>query len=137
MESNPEFGLVGGISRVVVLPAKTPLPGEEGEEIELHFCGSSYEEKQSWTGDQLLVTHSLTLCTPLGMSAIIDPLVRGGMVAIVTLSSGAEIIVGYSSRHGVDAPLRLTRTELSSGEKRLDYPLKSWFLESQDSVPLI
>lgn len=137
MGSNPDFGLVGGITRVVVYPAKTPLSKDDGEEIELHFCGSSYSEGQTWKDGQLTVKHSLTLTTPLGSIPILESQNNDALIAVATLASGDEITIGYSKRHGTNAPLRVTKTELSSGDKRVDYPLKTWLLESLDSTPLI
>ncbi len=141
MESNPVYGLVGGITRVVLHPTKTPLAESSGDEVSLYYQGSSYSEEQSCESGQLIVTHRLTLVTHIGE----DPLTgskmrdaeRDGIVADVTLSSGCKITLGWSEKHGFAAPLRLVTVETTSGEKSLDYPLKKWVWESEDSLSLI
>ncbi len=144
MESENIYGLVGGIANIVLHPATTPLPelgGDEGMPVALYDRGSSYVEEQILESGLYRVRHTLSFVTKHGDSPFTNPqmlrALRDGVVADVTLASGAQIRVGWSERLGVHAPLRLQQVEFTSGERGTDYPLKKWVWVSEDTLSLI
>ncbi|MFI3304889.1 MAG: hypothetical protein R3Y68_00065 [Rikenellaceae bacterium] len=146
MESNQSFELVGGITRVVLHLASTPLPdiGEVGEssfEVTLEAGVASYVERQTLEATLYRVHHTLAFQCEHADSPLDDEqmklALRDGVVADVTLGTGATIRVGWSERFELAAPLRLQSVEFASGESRVDYPLRSWVWSSIDSDTLI
>ncbi len=128
-------------------PSSSTLPDELLAETEqsitlmLHHEGSLYSEVRSSTNGMYGVQHQLTLVgyhgDEIGDEATMQQALREGVVADVKLNSGAVIRVGWSSKYGVAAPLRLVSSEIITGEKRVDYPLKRWIWESIDMSSLI
>lgn len=146
MESNQSYELVGGVARVVMHPASTPLPeigecGETSVEIPLDVGVASYIERQELVSGQYRVLHKLSFQFEHGESPftkeLTSQLLTKGAIADVTLGTGATIRVGWSSRYEASAPLRLQNMEFTSGERKVDYPLKSWVWCSTDYQTLI
>ncbi len=153
MESQNFYELVGGIAAVVLYPTSAPLPAEPTTDLSAiecdHFAVSmavgeaSYTEKMECMGGAMnfTVRHTLKFqCShddaPLDEYCLAK--VRNeGVVADIRLGTGLTIRVGWSARYGVQYPLRLTSTTFESGSKPLDYPLRSWVLESVDQSLLI
>ncbi|MFI3304174.1 MAG: hypothetical protein SNF68_06010 [Rikenellaceae bacterium] len=146
MESNQYFELVGGITRVVLRLASTPLPelGDEdssGVDVNLNVGDASYVERQYLDAGQYRVIHTLSFqCehadAPFSPEQI-QRILTCGVVADVTLATGAVIRVGWSERFGVEYPLRLQSLEFSSGGSAVDYPLQSWVWSSTDRETLM
>ncbi len=146
MESNNDFKLAGGITRVVIYPATTPLPelGEEsneGLELTLDLGTSSYTEQVTIESACRKVLHTLSFETlphemPLD-EALMQRIIREGIIADIWLASGGSIRVGWSSRYGAEFPLRLQSSNFSSGESALNYPLQRWVWSSSDRNSLI
>ncbi len=139
------YSLVGGITQIVLHPTSTPLPElgtlGDGYQVPLIVGEASYCEVVSRDDEECIVTHTLTFTgehqdSPLS-SEQFEILVREGAVADVELATGAVIRVGWSTKFGVDYPLRLSKTEFVSGEQRSDYPLKKWVWESCDLERLL
>ncbi|MFI3270163.1 MAG: hypothetical protein SNG14_07600 [Rikenellaceae bacterium] len=147
MELRSSNQLTGGIAEVVMHPTPSTLPDElltktdDSLSLSLHHEGSTYSEVRSCTNGMYSVRHQLTVVGYLGegldSEAAVQQLLKGGVIADVRLNSGAVIRVGWSVKYGSAAPLRLITSETATGEKRLDYPLKRWVLESTDTSSLI
>ncbi len=147
MELRSNYLLAGGIAHVVMHPSNSTLPdepltvGDSSLTMPLHHEGSSYSELRNCSAGLYTVTHRLTVVGYLGEDMAseeeLQALLLSGIVADVKLNSGATIRVGWSSKFGVAAPLRLVSSEVVSGEKRLDYPLRKWVWESTDASALI
>ncbi len=146
MESNQSFELVGGIARLVLHPISTPLPeigvvDESSIEVSLECGVASYVERQLLESRQYQVLHTLSFQCEHGNSPFTDTQMQRclieGVVADVTLGTGATIRVGWSERFEFASPLRLQSVEFASGETKVDYPLRSWVWSSIDSDTLI
>ncbi|MFI3259654.1 MAG: hypothetical protein R3Y16_06115 [Rikenellaceae bacterium] len=138
MESTSNFELVGGVTRVVLYPAKTPLPddAEGGYVVDLSAGGASYTESRLYSAGQYTVRHTLKFSCEHADSPFtakeLAAVARCGVVADITLSTGASLRVGWSERWGVEFALRLISAEFASGEEATDYPLRTWVWESTD-----
>ncbi len=145
MESIPKYNLVGGITSVVLHPTTTlsseGVASGDGYNVTLCDWGSSYVETLNVQDGLYMVTHKLTFVGYVGEDPIagerFKAVLREGVVADVVLNSGVTIRVGWSDKYGSAAPLRLVSSELESGEKPIDYPLKKWIWESVDTISLI
>ncbi|MFI3328068.1 MAG: hypothetical protein SNH79_03535 [Rikenellaceae bacterium] len=143
------YDLVGGITKVVVHPTGATLPALEeggaeqssGVRVEIEERGSSYVESREMQDGQYCVRHTLTFVTQHGngpfTNAQLERALNEGVVADVTLATGATIRVGWSEKHGVEAPLHLQSVAFESGERGVDLPLKKWIWESVDITPLL
>jgi hypothetical protein len=58
---------------------------------------------------------------------------REGVVAVVTMASGEIVVAGYSSGFGTLYPLRLVKTESTSGHTPADLPTIAVTLQSIDA----
>ncbi len=147
MELKSNYLLAGGIAEVVMHPSSSTLPEavlattDESFSITLHHEGSSYSEVRGSTHGMYSVRHKLTLVGYMGgdmaSEAAVQRVLQQGVVADVRLNSGESVRVGWSEKYGVAAPLRLVSSEILTGEKRLDFPLKTWVWESLDTTALI
>jgi hypothetical protein len=59
--------------------------------------------------------------------------VAEGVVAVITMASGEVVVAGHSARFGAGYPLRLVKTETTSGRTPADFPTLTVTLESVDA----
>ncbi len=134
---------MGGITQVVMHPIGANLQSLEDSEmpVMLEERGSSYRESHELREGQYCVRHRLTFVTQHGngpfTNAQLERALHEGIIADVTLATGATIRVGWSEKHNFEAPLFLQSVEFESGERGADFPLKKWIWESLDTTPLI
>lgn len=131
---------------MVIYPAGTPLveaTADNQEElmeaawpITIMERTAKYVEEWTCRNSSRAVQHRLTYTTQHGVETLsdgqIDWVMRHGVVADLTLASGAVIRVG-----GNGFSLRLKSVDFSSGSVPLDVPQKIWVWESTDTTPLI
>ena len=107
--------------------------------VELVEDRSSLEEEFSFDDGLLSVEHRLTLVADRNMAeAWFDEefrceATRCGLCAVVTLSDGRVLLVGYSERFGAEQPLRIKSLHSHSGCRLVDMPTLTLTLESCDS----
>lgn len=144
MESSQNLEIVGGVTKAVLYPTGTPLPEIGGEEecsaactVSLTHSGSQYDEVWVAKNSSRVVKHTLTLVTyqdtPQFSAYRMKTALAQGVVADVTLASGAVIRVGEDTSDDGRYALRLKSVTSSSGEKPLDIPTITWVWESVDA----
>ena len=88
-----------------------------------------------------LVRHTLVMEFPAthdscrAVNGLADTSAVEGVAAVITMASGEVIIAGYSSRFGVEYPLRVVKREITSGRTPADFPTVTITLESVDADP--
>jgi hypothetical protein len=101
--------------------------------------GSSYEELHSAEGLPVSVQHTLTLCSDRNQAREwfdeqwLARLASEGVAARVTLSTGEQIVLGYSKRFGFEQALRLQSLKFLSGKSPNDSPRVQLVLRSLDT----
>ena len=147
----PHYKPVGGVERVVLYPAnavhraifssegcRATLLGE-ALEVELLDDASSFEEVVECHNGTSKIEHRLNLVADRGdaedwMDAdFLERAAIEGVVAVVELSDGRSLLVGYSSRFGCEQPLRLRELSSASGSKLHDTPTVTLQLVSCDT----
>lgn len=103
---------------------------------------SSYAEQTESGGGIPLVRHTLTVVAGFdpGRAAFDTAFLAEaseGVAALVTLLSGARLLVGWSQRFKAEQPLRLRTLTFDSGCNRSDRPAATLVLESADTAPAI
>ncbi len=141
MESSQNFELVGGITDVVIYPAGAPLPEAVGEltadalPIAIAERSSKYSEEWSCRSSSRAIHHTLQYVTTNDQESLsqseIEAAMLHGVVADVTLASGANIRVGLTYT------LRLKSVSFTSGTEPTDTPQRVWVWECTDTTPLL
>lgn len=134
----------GGVERVVLYPAGgisviEDVAAVQGVEVELVDDRSSYEELFLSNDGLVGVEHTLTLCSqqrdasPWLDKEFLRRVAVEGVVALITLASGYEILVGWSERFAVEQALRLKSLNVISGKRPTDLPRVELTLWSHDT----
>ena len=135
---------IGGIhsARLYTLGSATSLEEVllgEAVEVSLWDDGSSYEEKICSVEGLVSVQHTLTLCSDHSRAAawfdahFLERCAAEGVVAVVQLSTGEQVVVGWSERFGLEQALRLASLDFSSGERPNSSPQVRLTLKSKDT----
>lgn len=139
---------IGGVSRAELFVVGNDFSVEHivqggGIEVELIDDGSSYEELFLSTDGLVSVQHTLTLTARRGVAdewldkRFLELCAAQGVVAMVVLSSGESLTVGWSERFGAEQALRLEQMLLQSGSKLTDEPricLKLKAVDTQSAI---
>ena len=138
------FKPVGGVAHAELFAVhglrgvEDMTPGE-GVEVSLMDDGSHYDEQTQASGLPVSVEHTLTLCSDRNLTAAwrnADFLQRAateGVAARIRLSSGEELIVGWSPHFGFERALRLHSLSFHSGSRPQEQPKVVLTLSSRDT----
>lgn len=113
-------------------------PGE-GVEVSLMDDGSHYDEQTQASGLPVSVEHTLTLCSDRNLTAawrnaeFLQRAAAEGVAARIRLSSGEELIVGWSPHFGFERALRLHSLSFHSGSRPQEQPKVVLTLSSRDT----
>ena len=113
-------------------------PGE-GVEVSLMDDGSHYDEQTQASGLPVSVEHTLTLCSDRNLTAawrnaeFLQRAAAEGVAARIRLSSGEEIIVGWSPHFGFERALRLHSLSFHSGSRPQEQPKGVLTLSARDT----
>lgn len=94
-----------------------------GVGVELLDDGSFYQEQVAVENRQVVVHHTLRLCSDRWLAApwfdkeFLRVAAAEGVVARVVMSTGEELLLGHSKRFGFEQSLRLVSLDFSSGER--------------------
>lgn len=157
MRTSSIYKPIGGVESVALYPAdavRVALFSSEGCEVE--FSGSpievalvedasQYEESTSVERGVTAITHRLQLvaerndATAWLDNQFIECATYDGLVAVVSLGDGRNMLAGYSAKFGNEQPLRLTSLTSSSGNSPHQTPSVTLLLVSHDTdfSPLI
>ena len=144
MTENLAYKPVGGLLRAELFALEGLSSAEDmvsgaGVEVSLMDDGSSYEELHSAEGLPVSVQHTLTLCSDRNLAREwfdeqwLARLASEGVAARVTLSTGEQIVLGYSERFGFEQALRLQSLKLFSGKSPNESPRVQLVLRSHDT----
>jgi hypothetical protein len=144
MTENLAYKPVGGLLRAELFALEGLSSAEDmvsgaGVEVSLMDDGSSYEELHSAEGLPVSVQHTLTLCSDRNQAREwfdeqwLAHLASEGVAARVTLSTGEQIVLGYSERFGFEQALRLQSLKFLSGKSPNDSPRVQLVLRSLDT----
>ena len=109
----------------------------EGIEVSLMDDGSHYDEQTQ--GLPVSVEHTLTLCSDRNLTAawrnaeFLQRAAAEGVAARIRLSSGEELIVGWSPHFGFERALRLRSLTFHSGSRPQEQPKVVLTLASRDT----
>lgn len=144
---------VGGVESVALYPADAVeqalfskggcevafRSASEVVEVALVDDGSLYEEVVESARGVVKVTHRLSLVSRrcdaeawLSLS-FLERASQEGLIALVRLCDGRQMVVGYSQHFAEEQPLMLERVELSSGKELLTTPTVTLHLVSHDT----
>ena len=99
-----------------------------GVEVALVDDASSYREQFSANNRQVSVQHTLTLCSDSNLARewfdeeFLRLAAADGVVALVEMSTGEQIKVGWCRRMAFEQALRLESLEFNSGSSLNDSP---------------
>ena len=111
----------------------------EGVEVSLMDDGSHYDEQTQAQGLPVSVEHTLTLCSDRNLTAawrnaeFLQRAAAEGVAARIRLSSGEELIVGWSPHFGFERALRLSSLTFHSGSRPQEQPKVVLTLASRDT----
>lgn len=145
MTENLTYKPIGGVAEaelwaVSSLSSVAQLQQGTGLKVELSDDGSLYEEIAEAEARPVSVQHTLTLCSdPNRARAWMDErwlthAAIEGVVALVTLSTGERLTVGWSPRFGFEQALRLRSLHFSSGSEPNSSPTVKLTLQSLDTT---
>ena len=138
------FKPVGGVAHAELFAVhglrgvEDMTPGE-GVEVSLMDDGSHYDEQTQASGLPVSVEHTLTLCSDRNLTAawrnaeFLQRAAAEGVAARIRLSSGAELIVGWSPHFGFERALRLHSLSFHSGSRPQEQPKVVLTLSSRDT----
>lgn len=138
------FKPVGGVAHAELFAVhglrgvEDMTPGE-GVEVSLMDDGSHYDEQTQASGLPVSVEHTLTLCSDRNLTAawrnaeFLQRAAAEGVAARIRLSSGEEIIVGWSPHFGFERALRLHSLSFHSGSRPQEQPKVVLTLSSRDT----
>lgn len=142
---------VGGVERVILYPAnavQSVLFSSEGceveliddpLEVELIDDASHYDEMTESKNGATKITHTLHLVAARNEADVwlennfVERASIDGVVAVVVLADGRNLLVGYSQQFGDEQPLRLGSLTSSSGSSAHDQPTVTLQLVSCDT----
>ena len=144
MTENEFYKPVGGILSAELfyvgdLESELDMVEGRGVEVELIDYKSSYEELMSADNGLVSVQHTLTLCSDRNLAhewfdeQWLARLASEGVAARVTLSTGEQIVLGYSERFGFEQALRLQSLKFFSGKSPNESPRVQLVLRSHDT----
>ena len=122
--------------------AEDITPGE-GLAVALVDDGSHYDESFTAQQGAVGVKHSLTLCSDRNLAAawfdveMMQIVATEGVAALVTLSTGEQLRLGWSKKFGFEQALRLESLEFGSGSEPNDSPRVTLKLHSCDTSSAI
>ncbi len=131
----------GGVAKVELTPAPEyagGVPSPAGSSP-WAFRKDRARYSEEWVGARPLsgmVKHTLEMefAATAESRRAVDELAQvcaaRGVVAVVTMASGETLVAGYSSRFGVEYPLRMAKREETSGRLPGDMPTIAVVLES-------
>ena len=149
MTSN--YKAVGGVERVALYPADavaTALFSSEGCEVELSGEPievelledmSSFEECSDSRSGVTKILHQLNLVADRREAEVwfdeefVERCSVEGVVAVISLCDGRQLLVGYSARFGDEQPLHLSSLTFASGSCLHDKPTATLRLVSHDT----
>lgn len=151
MKTTSNYKSIGGVESVALYPVEavaTALFSSEG--CEVVFSGvpievaliddaSHYEESSCLECGTTTVSHLLHLVADINDGErwldqrVLDQAFFEGFVAVVTLCSGARLLVGYSAQLTNEQPLRLASVTSSSGSSLHETPSVTLRLVSRDT----
>ena len=138
------FKPVGGVAHAELFAVhglrgvEDMTPGE-GVEVSLMDDGSHYDEQTLASGLPVSVEHTLTLCSDRNLTAawrnaeFLQRAAAEGVAARIRLSSGEELIVGWSPHFGFERALRLHSLSFHSGSRPQEQPKVVLTLSSRDT----
>ena len=138
------FKPVGGVAHAELFAVhglrgvEDMTPGE-GVEVSLMDDGSHYDEQTQASGLPVSVEHTLTLCSDCNLTAawrnaeFLQRAAAEGVAARIRLSSGEELIVGWSPHFGFERALRLHSLSFHSGSRPQEQPKVVLTLSSRDT----
>ena len=138
------FKPVGGVAHAELFAVhglrgvEDMTPGE-GVEVSLMDDGSHYDEQTQASGLPVSVEHTLTLCSDRNLTAtwrnaeFLQRAAAEGVAARIRLSSGEELIVGWSPHFGFERALRLHSLSFHSGSRPQEQPKVVLTLSSRDT----
>jgi hypothetical protein len=138
------FKPVGGVAHAELFAVhglrgvEDMTPGE-GVEVSLMDDGSHYDEQTQASGLPVSVEHTLTLCSDRNITAawrnaeFLQRAAAEGVAARIRLSSGEELIVGWSPHFGFERALRLHSLSFHSGSRPQEQPKVVLTLSSRDT----
>ena len=144
------YKAVGGVESVALYPADAVVVALfstegcevrlEGKPIEVELLdnGSYYEEHSKTEGGATKISHKLHLkADRKSAEAWLKPQFAErasieGVVAVVRLCDGRELLVGYSAIFGSEQPLRLESLTSTSGSSPRDIPSVELHLVAND-----
>ena len=139
------FKPVGGVAHAELFAVhglrgvEDMTPGE-GVEVSLMDDGSHYDEQTQASGLPVSVEHTLTLCSDRNLTAawrnaeFLQRAAAEGVAARIRLSSGEELIVGWSPHFGFERALRLHSLSFHSGSRPQEQPKVVLTLSSRDTT---
>ena len=138
------FKPVGGVAHAELFAVhglrgvEDMTPGE-GVEVSLMDDGSHYDEQTQASGLPVSVEHTLILCSDRNLTAawrnaeFLQRAAAEGVAARIRLSSGEELIVGWSPHFGFERALRLHSLSFHSGSRPQEQPKVVLTLSSRDT----
>ena len=138
------FKPVGGVAHAELFAVhglrgvEDMTPGE-GVEVSLMDDGSHYDEQTQASGLPVSVEHTLTLCSDRNLTAawrnaeFLQRAAAEGVAARIRLSSGEELIVGWSPPFGFERALRRHSLSFHSGSRPQEQPKVVLTLSSRDT----
>ena len=138
------FKPVGGVAHAELFAVhglrgvEDMTPGE-GVEVSLMDDGSHYDEQTQASDLPVSVEHTLTLCSDRNLTAawrnaeFLQRAAAEGVAARIRLSSGEELIVGWSPHFGFERALRLHSLSFHSGSRPQEQPKVVLTLSSRDT----
>ena len=135
---------VGGIKSCELFTLQALVSAEDmvagqGMMVSLSDDGSHYEERMSCEQGPVSVEHTLTLCSDRNLTAawrnaeFLQRAAAEGVAARIRLSSGEELIVGWSPHFGFERALRLHSLSFHSGSRPQEQPKVVLTLSSRDT----
>ena len=151
MEAIQSAKFIGGIAEVRITPtSNVNLSVDDANSVEVLFRDpllietielledrSSYSEVEIVEDGVSLVRHSLKLVLKrelgLRLRATLSTRYMDGVVAIVTIHARERLLVGFTSKFGIEQPLRVIGGAFETGSSPKDYPLFSLTLQCEDT----
>lgn len=144
MTENLAYKPVGGIIRAELFAVGGLNSAQEmvqgaGISVSLMDDGSSYEESISAQGLPVSVNHTLTLCSDRNLASgwfdeeFLQRAAIEGLAALITLSTGESLLLGWSEKFGFEQALRLSELRFESGQRPNDSPRVKLVLSARDT----
>lgn len=148
MSEKTPYKPVGGVAVAELFLVRDLASAEDivaggGMAVALVDDGSHYHE--SFTAEQgaVGVTHRLTLCSDRNLAQawfdveLMQIVATEGVAALITLTTGEKLRLGWSAKFGFEQALRLDKLEFHSGSEPNDSPRVVLTLESRDTSSAI